>query len=513
MIFSRAARLVYVLLLATLGSTASAASAAPPPNVVVFLVDDMGVMDTSVPFLTDEAGKPQRYPLNDYYRTPNMDRLAARGVRFSNFYAMSVCSPTRISIMTGQNAARHRTTNWISPDKDNGGPQGPPEWNWRGLKPGDVTLAGLLRGAGYRTIHVGKGHFAPREFPGSDPAKLGFDVNVAGASIGAPASYYGEENYGNGGKKSRSAVPGLEKYHGTDTFLTEALTLEAKRHVGEAVRAEKPFFLYFAQYAVHAPFNSDPRFADHYAKSGKPAPAQAFATLIEGMDKSLGDVLDHLEALGVAENTLVFFLGDNGSDGPLGHQHEVACAAPLRGKKGSHYEGGMRVPFIAAWAKPDVNLPQQQRLPITAGAVQRQTATVYDLLPTILQTLGIRAPAEHPVDGSPLGTLLTGKPDSERPETFLMHYPHAPHRTDYFTVYRDGRWKVIYHYFPSSVSEGSHYQLFDLAEDPFEQRNVATSKPEELRRLMQGLIAGLARCDAVYPVAKDGSGPVKPQLP
>ena len=493
--------------------TRSAAAAPSQPNIVVMLVDDMGIMDNSVPFLTDADGKPKRYPLNDYYRTPNMDRLAARGVRFSNFYSMSVCSPTRICLMTGQNAARHLTTNWTNPDKDNAGPQAAPDWNWRVLKPGDVTLPGVLRAAGYRTIHVGKGHFAPRAFPGADPSKLGFDVNVGGGSIGAPGSYYGEQNYGAGGKRAAAAVPGLEKYHGTDTFLTEALTLEAKRHIGEAVQAEKPFYLYFAKYAVHAPFNSDPRFAANYTASGKPANAQAFATLIEGMDKSLGDVLDHLEALGVAENTLVFFLGDNGTDAPLGHEHEVACAAPLRGKKGSHYEGGMRVPFLAAWAKADANNAHQQRLPIAVGGVQTQQAAVYDLFPTILGAVGAKAPADHKVDGISLDALLTGKRDAERSETFLMHYPHAPHRTDYFTVYRDGPWKVVYHYFPTSVSDGSHYQLFNLAEDPFEQTNLAGSRPEELRRLMQGLIAGLERCDAVYPIAKDGSGPVKPRLP
>ena len=151
-----------------------------------------------------------------------------------------------------------------------------------------------------------------------------------------------------------------------------------------AVEAKQPFFLYFAHYAVHAPFNSDPRFADHYRDSGKPQPAQAFATLIEGMDKSLGDLLDHLDALGVADNTLIFFLGDNGSDAPLGHQHEVACAAPLRGKKGAHYEGGMRVPLIAAWAGAQPDNPHQRRLPIPAGAIQPQQAAVYDLFPTIL---------------------------------------------------------------------------------------------------------------------------------
>ena len=510
----------------------SAPAAQTKPNIIIFLVDDMGVMDTSVPFLTDDAGRPKRYPLNDYYRTPNMERLAARGIRFNNFCAMSVCSPTRISIMTGQNAARHRTTNWINPDNDNAGPQGPPDWNWRGLKKTDVALPRLLQANGYRTIHVGKGHFAPREFEGADPRAIGFDINVAGASIGAPGSYYGKQNYGNpvdgkaAKKKGGSGVPGLEKYHGTDTFLTDALALEAKSHVADAVKAENPFFLYFASYAVHAPFNSDPRYAAHYTDSGRPANAQAFATLVEGMDKALGDLLDHLEQLGVAENTLIFFLGDNGSDGPMvapatkgvgdGMKHGahiVGCAAPLRGKKGSHYEGGMRVPFIAAWAKPSAGNAFQKRLPISIGAIQSQQAAVYDMFPTILALTGKSAPANHVVDGARLDTLLTGKRDATREEIFLMHYPHAPHRTDYFTTYRNGDWKVIYHYFPSEVSENSHYQLFNLKSDPFEQKNLAASEPAALKRLMQGLIAGLEKQGAVYPVDKDTKLALKPKVP
>ena len=509
-------RLLAILALVIASAVIHAAPA--QPNIIIMLVDDMGVMDTSVPFLTDEAGKPKRYPLNDYYRTPNMERLAARGTRFNNFCAMSVCSPTRVSIMTGQNAARHRTTNWINPDNNNAGPKGPPDWNWQGLKKGDVTLPRLMQAAGYRTIHVGKGHFGPREFEGANPQTIGFDINVAGGSIGAPGSYYGKQNFGNAvdgkaKKKAGNAVPGLEKYHGRDIFLTEALTLEANAHVADAVKADKPFFLYLATYAVHAPFNSDPRFAAHYKDSGKPANAQAFATLIEGMDKALGDVLDHLDKLGVAENTLFLFLGDNGSDAPLGHEHAVACAAPLRGKKGSHYEGGMRVPFIAAWARPNADNAFQKRLPIAVGAIQSQQAAVYDIFPTILALTGKSAPANHPVDGARLDTLLTGKRDASREEIFLMHYPHSPHRTDYFTTYRNGDWKVIYHYFPTEVSENSHYQLYNLKADPFEQKNLAASEPKELRRLMQGLIGGLENQHAVYPVDKDSKQPLKPKLP
>ena len=503
-----------------LGSLSTHA-AQPLPNIVVFLVDDMGVMDTSLPFLTDEDGNPERYPLNDFYRTPSMVNLAERGVRFSQFYAMSVCSPTRNSIMTGQNAARHRATNWINPRSDNRGPQGPPDWNWKGLKKSDVTLPGLLQDVGYHTVHVGKAHFGPTESDGAEPLNLGFDVNIAGASFGAPGSYYGEKNYGHGTKRDYHAVPHLEKYHGTETFLTEALTIESNAELTRTVKSDKPFYLYFAHYAVHSPFDSDPRFADHYKDSGKPKNGQAFATLIEGMDKSLGDTLDHLDTLGVAKNTLIIFLGDNGSDAPLGHQHEVACAAPLRGKKGSHYEGGMRVPFIAAWARVDETNPWQQKLPIAAGTIQSQVANVTDIFPTLLNLVNAedRIPKDHVIDGRPLDTLFTGAPDPGRPEQFLMHYPHAVHRSNYFTTWRDGDWKVIYHTLPDVKTtggriqfEGGHYELFNLKHDPFESKNLASSNPKELKQTMQGMIAELERTHAVYPVDADGSD-LKPLLP
>lgn len=516
---STSAFLAVALIVLTIATSQQVCVAADQPNIMVFLVDDMGMMDTSVPFLTDETGKPKRYPLNEYYRTPGMERLASQGIRFNQFYAMSVCSPTRISIMTGQNAARHRTTNWINPQQDNAGKRGAPDWNWGGLKIGDITLPGVLRDKGYTTIHVGKGHFGPNDHEGAEPLNLGFDLNVAGASFGAPGSYYAEKNYGKGTKRGHHAVPHLDAYHGSDTFLTEALTIEAKKRVAETVAKDKPFYLYFSHYAVHAPFDSDPRFADHYKDSGKPANAQAFATLIEGMDKSLGDMLDQFEELGVAENTLVIFLGDNGSDAPLGHQHQVACAAPLRGKKGAHYDGGMRVPLIAAWAKPNSQNASQRKLAIPAGAIQSQVASVEDLFPTIAEFVGADVPSGHMVDGSPLQTLLSGAADKGRAEQFLMHYPHGPHRSSYFTVWRDGDWKVIYHALPEEKStggfnqfSGGHYELFNLADDPFESTNLADSKPKVLKRMMQGLIAQLEDHKAVYPTDESGKR-LRPELP
>ena len=503
----------FCLLAVTFCGPATAAEDATRPNVMVFLVDDMGVMDTSVPFLTNEQGKAKKYALNEYYRTPGMERLANQGTRFNQFYAMSVCSPTRVSIMTGQNAARHHVTNWINPDRDNRGPLGPEDWNWKGLAPGDVTLPGLLAEQGYRTIHVGKGHFGNRKSPGADPANLGFTDNIGGASFGAPGSYYGTQNFGEGTKRQSHAVPHLADYHGEEIFLTEALTLEAKKRVSDAVKKDQPFYLYFSHYAVHAPFHSDPRFAANYADSGKSKQAQAFATLIEGMDKSLNDMLDHFDQLGVSENTLVLFLGDNGSDAPLGHQHAVACAAPLRGKKGAHYEGGMRVPFIAAWAKRNESLPHQQRFSIPAGHIQSQLGAVHDVFPTVLEVAGIKAPAKHTVDGFSLTSLIAGKQDPSRPQTFLMHYPHAPHRSKYFTVYRDGHWKVIYHYHPSEESENSHYQLYNLATDPFEAENLASTEPQQLARMMQALVASMEAHDGQYPLEAAGGKPAVPVIP
>ncbi|MBM3964874.1 MAG: sulfatase [Planctomycetes bacterium] len=481
------------------------------PNIVVFLIDDMGIMDTSVPFLLDGDGHPVRYPLNDKYRTPAMERMAAQGIRFSQFYAMSVCSPSRISIMTGQNAARHRTTNWINPDANNAGPNGPATWNWRGLSRSSLTLARILQSNGYRTIHVGKGHFGPRGTEGEDPLNLGFDINVGGSSIGQPGSYFGTKNYGASGPKPTHAVPGLDSYFGTEVFLTEALTLEAKRHVAEAVRENKRFFLNVCHYAVHAPFQQDPRYTSEGVWPSKDA--AAFASLVEGIDKSLGDMLDYLDELGVAEETLVFFMGDNGSDAPLGGAHEVASSAPLRGRKGSHYEGGMRVPLIAAWAKPTGGNAWQRSQPIAKGAIQSQVSAIYDIFPTILEIAGITRPKEHVLDGQSLSTLMRGEYDPDHRSDFLMHYPHSPHRSDYFTVYRQGDWKLIYHYLPNRKDGMARYQLFDLNKDPFEQNDLAIEEMDKVRSMIGFMKRRLDDESALLPMERASGELLVPQYP
>lgn len=473
------------------------------PNVVVFLVDDMGLMDTSLPFLTDKNGNEVRHSLNEWYRTPNMERMARQGIRFSTFYAQSVSSPSRASIITGQNAARHRTTNWINPENNNRTPFGPRGWNWDGISKKTPTLPRVLQQAGYKTIHVGKAHFGRIGSEGEDPLNVGFDVNIAGSSIGHAGSYYGEHGYGHiKGQKAR-AVPGLKKYHRTNTFLSDALTLEANDQIDKAVAEKKPFFLYMAHYAVHAPFETDKRFIGNYTDSKMSNQEKAFATLIEGMDKSLGDIMDHLQELGIAENTLILFLGDNGSDAPLGDEKGHTSSAPLRGKKGSEYEGGMRVPFIACWAKQDARYPQQKKLPIQAGVVQQQMGTVMDIYPTVLAVTGVERPKNYVLDGFDLATQLVGERNEARPEKFLMHFPHE-HRGSYFTIYREGDYKLIYYYNPERPDRPA-YELYNLKKDPIEIHNLATTDTRRVVEMMKAMVKQLEAEGALYPEDKDGN--------
>ena len=479
-----------------------AAMAQERPNILLFLVDDMGLMDTSLPFLCNEKGEAVRHPLNDWYRTPNMERMARQGIRFSTFYAQSVSSPSRTSIMTGQNAARHRTTNWINAESNNRDTYGPPAWNWQGISSKTPTLPRVLQQAGYKTIQIGKAHFAPIGGDAENPIHAGFDVSIAGSAIGHPGSYYGEYGYGHiKGQKAR-AVPGLEKYHGTNTFLSDALTFEAIDQIDKAVEEKKPFFLYMSHYAVHTPFETDKRFIGNYRDADKSAQAKAFATLIEGMDKSLGDLMDHLEKLGIAENTLIVFLGDNGSDAPLGDEKGYTSSAPLRGKKGSEYEGGMRVPFIACWGRPDGRNAWQKQWPIQAGGIQQQMGTVMDLYPTLLSLAGTSVPKGYVTDGFNLATQLKGEHNGQRTERFLMHFPHQ-HRGSYFTTYRDGVWKLIYYYNPE-MPEWPACELYNLKKDPIEVHNLATTEPARVKEMLKAMAAQLEAEGALFPIDKEG---------
>ena len=471
-----------------------------PPNIVLFLVDDMGWQDTSVPFWHE------RTPFNDRYHTPNMERMAREGMKFTQAYATPVCSPTRISLMTGMNAARHRVTNWtlkkdaLQPMETNHETLLFPEWNVNGMSPvsGDekavhaTPLPRVLQNEGYFTIHSGKAHLGAIGTPGADPLKLGFDVNIAGHAAGAPESYLGMENFGNGKEgKEDWAVPGLEKYHGEDIFLTEAITREALAAVDSAVTAQQPFFLYMAHYAVHTPIMGDDRFVQKYFEQGLDSTEAKYASMVEGMDKSLGDIMDYLEEKKIAENTIILFMSDNGglsvhARGGEPNTHNK----PLSSGKGSAHEGGIREPMLVKWpGKVPVNSMTDAQL------------IIEDFYPTILEMAEIDSvDTVQEIDGKSFMHLLRGElRNEERP--LFWHYPNewgpsGPGIGASSTV-RLGDWKLIYYHADGNM------ELFNLREDIGESDNLMEEQPEKAQELAGVLTDYLVEVEAQMPTFKE----------
>lgn len=443
------------------------------PNIIFFLVDDMGWQDTSLPFWSEKTY------LNETYRTPNMERLAAKGVKFTQAYACPVSTPSRVSLMTGANVAQHHVSNWtFYKDKPNDKPSdrlGFGKWNCNGMSSGKgypntfyaKALPALLHESGYRTCLVGKAHFGALDTPAADPVSIGFDCNIGGHGAGSMGSYLGEENYGNkapGMWTRPRGVPSLEKYHGTDVFLTEALTREACRFMEEAVADKQPFFLYMSHYAVHVPFKADKRFYGKYAAKGmEPAEAQ-YASLLEGMDKSLGDLMDWLEEKGIAGNTIVIFMSDNGGFTTGRGGEQARRNYPLRGGKGSCFEGGIRVPLIVY--HPEVKRPGTENVSLVG---------VEDILPTVLEMAGI-APGRTPqhIDGISFFSYLKNgsSPDGR---ALYFHYPNnwGGRKEDVGvpqSAIRKGDWKLVHYY------ETGKNELYNLSEDISETNDLMTDE-------------------------------------
>ena len=489
------------------GLAAATNAASPPdaasitvakPNIIFFLVDDMGWQETSVPFHTETT------TLNRRYRTPNMERLAAGGVKLTQAYASAVCSPTRVSALSGMNVARHRVTNWTlrkdrSPDNPSKVIQ-PPEWNLNGIctnagiaRTMQVTpLPALLREAGYRTIHVGKAHFGAKDTPGEHPLNLGFDVNIAGHAAGGPGSYWGEKNFSAAWRTKPPDhiwdVPGLDAYHGTNIYLTEALTLEAVKAVEKSVADNKPFYLYMAHYAVHAPWEKDDRFYQKYLDAGLKPFEATLASMIEGMDKSLGDLMATLDRLGISDNTVILFMSDNGSPSQCPQNF------PLRGHKLTPYEGGIREPMIVKW--PGVTKP---------GSVCREPVVIEDFFPTILELASVewRGKTIQTVDGISFVPLLkTGKATTTN-RALVWHFPNNYSGQTPFSAIRVGPWKLIYHHADRKL------ELFNLDSDISEKTDLAPRKPEKARELAARLSKLLKERGAQMPTDKQ-SGKVVP---
>ena len=471
-----------------------------PPNIILFLVDDMGWQDTSVPFWTS------RTPFNDRYETPNMERLAKEGMKFTQAYATPVCSPTRISLMTGMNAARHRVTNWTL-EKDsmkqmekNHPKLEFPLWNVNGMSPvgGDslavhaMPLPQALHDAGYFTIHSGKAHLGAIGTPGENPLNLGFDINIAGHAAGAPESYLGTENFGNGKEgKEIWAVPGLEEYHGKDIFLTEAITQKALKAVDSAVTGQQPFFLYMSHYAVHTPIMGDGRFIEKYLEKGLDSTEAKYASMIEGMDKSLGDIMNYLEKNNMEENTVILFMSDKGglsahARGGDAHTHN----APLSSGKGSMHEGGIREPMLVKWPGK-----------IEPESVSDYQLIIEDFYPSILEIAGIDSlQTIQKVDGESFASILKGEKEYNGIRPLFWHYPNewgpSGPGIGAASAVRKGDFKFIYYHADRRM------ELFNIKEDISETKNLMLENPEQAKKLAAVLSDYLKSVDAQMPIEK-----------
>jgi arylsulfatase A-like enzyme len=491
----------------------------PRPNIVLFLVDDMGWQDTTVPFASE------RTKFNDHYRTPNMERLAAQGMKFTRAYAAPVCSPTRVAIMTGRSPARTHVTNWtMMPDKDTSGTTPrlrSPEWRMQGWQPEDSpTLARLLHNAGYYTVHCGKWHVGAEGTRGDEPRNMGFDVNIAGTAAGNPATYQSEENFGNGGKDKLHAVKGLKKYWGTGTHLTDALTMEACAAVESATKEKKPFFLYMAHYAVHTPIQPHARFMTNYTDkvwtgtTNVIVPVEAkYSSMIEGMDASLGSIMNKLDELGVAENTIVLFASDNGGLAAHARGNTPYGGAdsqnwPLREGKGSAYEGGTHIPMIVSWAKPDRDNALQKKLTVKTGAACAMPVISEDYFPTLLRWAGVKAPVENE-DGRDFTFALADETANAQERPIISHYPHkwGPNGEGYqpFTEIRIGAWKAIYFFQPQK------WELYNFETDIGEAHDLAKENPAKLKELASRLREELQTRGAQFPINKE-SGKEEPPI-
>ncbi|MDL2222826.1 sulfatase [Bacteroidales bacterium OttesenSCG-928-M11] len=472
------------------------------PNIILFLVDDMGWQDTSLPFWTEKTS------YNEIYETPNMERLAQQGMMFTQAYASSVSSPSRCSLLTGMNAARHRVTNWTFPKNGSTDRKSDvlefPKWNVNGIcQVADIpytyqvtALPQLLKDNGYHTIHCGKAHFGAINTPGENPHHFGFEVNIAGHAGGGLASYLGENNFGNkedGSANHPFSIPGLEKYWGKDIFVTEALTIEAISALRKAQQYEQPFFLYMSHYAIHVPLDKDMRFYPKYIDKGLTPQEAAYASLIEGMDKSLGDLMDYLEANNLADNTIILFMSDNGglsseSNWRSGMLHTQNY--PLNSGKGSAYEGGIREPMIVSWpGKVSPNSRCDKQL------------IIEDFFPSILEMAGVEEyTTVQPIDGISFIPLLEGTDDSSLVRTLIWNFPNlwgnvGPGIGSTCTI-RQGNWKLIYYY------ETGEKELFNIHEDIGEKNNQAALLPNKVKQLSKELGSRLRSMDAQRPTLK-----------
>jgi arylsulfatase A-like enzyme len=421
------------------GFLLSAAAQRRQPNFIVIYTDDQGIGDLGC------------YGARDL-KTPHMDRLAARGVRFTNWYSNSpVCSPSRCALMTGQYPWRHGIMNFLPAQATHDVP---------GLKPGAVTLPGELRKVGYRTAAVGKWHLGSA--PESRPLQQGFDEHFGFYS--GWGDYYSHRYY----NMSRTAPEHIfhdlwrngEEVFEDPAYSTELFTREAKAFI-ERQKKDQPFFLYLAHGAPHYPMIAPKKYMDRFPASMDPD-RRLHAAMLAAVDDGIGEILDLLKRRGLDRDTVIFFQSDNGSTSEgrsdsKGRPYRGGSNAPFRGYKGGLFEGGIRMPALMSW--PGV---------IPAGKVLDSPGQTMDIMPTFLHWAGAAAPPK--VDGFNVAPMISESAPSPHAELFLEYQGQ--------TAMRRGEWK-----FMLGPKEGlgenavAAKWLSNLKEDAGEKRNWLEQAP------------------------------------
>ncbi len=427
-------------------TTEANAPETPRPNVVFFLVDDMSWSD------------PVCYG-NRVYETPNFNRLAREGMRFTDAYAACpVCSPTRASIMSGKYPATLNLTDWLPGMHPRNRKLIGPAFI-RQLPAEEITIAETLKKAGYTTGSVGKWHLGSTGFL---PQDQGFDVNVAGTAAGSPAGGYYLPNKMN--------LPGAKK----GEYLTDRLSIEGCKFI--RANRDRPFFLYLSHHSVHTPIQGKPELVKKYQQKFAAAGIRRnahYAAMMQSADESLGRVLDTLDELDMAGRTIVLFMSDNG--GLSG----VTSNAPLREGKGHVYEGGIREPMIVRWPGT-----------VEPGTTCGVPVSSVDFYPTILEMCGLQRDPRQALDGESIVPLLK-QSGSLRREAIFWHYPHySPQRGVPAGAVRQGDFKLM------ELYEDGHLELYNLAEDIGERNNLAEKMPEKTAELHKLLVDWRKQVDA-----------------
>ncbi|NLL84751.1 MAG: sulfatase [Lentisphaerae bacterium] len=469
-------------------------SAVSAPNIILIVADDFGWRDTACYGST-------------FYETPALDRLAREGVRFDNAYATCpVCSPSRASLMTGKYPARVGITDWI----DNHGSIHPTSGlltdapYLKGLPNNETTLASALRQGGYQTWHIGKWHLGGA---GQMPEDHGFDINIGGCEVGSP---------GRGGYFSPWTIPNLPGSdlppgtHITDYLTDRALELIEQRH------PDKPFFLNFWHYDVHMPHDAKPHLTEKYREkahrlrldqttpivAGEHFPCNhkshlrverrliqsdpEYAAMVENMDTNIGRLLEALDRLDLAKNTIVIFTSDNG--GLATSEGSPTSNLPLAEGKGWMYDGGVREPLIVRW--PGVTNPDSLCHTITTGT---------DIYPTLLDAAGLPARPEQHLDGCSILPALRGDTSVDRGPIY-WHYPHYGNQGGTpAAAIRHGNWKLILWF------EHNRTELYNLADDISECNNLASIHPEIVATMSDQLHVWLSEVNAILPLPTQNS--------